>query len=388
MIQSKITKHLPEPDIIAQTYSQNLLDVIRAEITKLGPITFARYMELALYTPGLGYYSAGAQKLGVCGDFVTAPEISSLFSRSLARQCQQILQSLEKGDVLELGAGSGIMAADLLLELEKLAALPEHYYILEISADLKQRQQQLLKEKIPQLFDRIVWLDSLPLFKISGIILANEVLDAMPVHKFKIQEQTIQEFYIGLKNTELQWQLGLPSINLERQVQALNITATEDYESEINLALPSWLTAINNVLQQGVMLFGDYGFSRKEYYHPDRSMGTIMCHYRHRAHPDPLLFPGLQDITSHVDFTAVAEAADSNFLTVAGYTTQANFLLSCGITDLVQTADPILQMKLNQEFKKLVLPSEMGEIFKVMALTRDFVWPLRGFQLSDIRHKL
>lgn len=370
-----------------QLESSKLVSLITNEIQTSGPMTFARYMELALYAPGLGYYSAGAQKFGASGDFVTAPEISPLFSHCLAKQCQQVLDLLGTGNILELGAGSGIMAADILLELEQLNCLPQYYYILELSADLKQRQQQLLQQKVPQLFNRIIWLDSLDNLKLRGIILANEVLDAMPVHKFKI-ENGIQEFYVNYNNNELIWKLSTPSQLLKEYIKNLGIELANGYESEINLILSAWIKTLSGVLQRGVIFCIDYGFPRQEYYHPDRGMGTLMCHYQHRAHDNPLTLVGLQDITAHVDFTAVARAAEDADLDVSGYTTQANFLLSCGITDIAPTMDTIQQFNLSQQLKKLLLPSEMGELFKVIALARNLDIPLLGFNLYDMRNKL
>lgn len=371
----------------AATHSEKLLALIANEIHTQGPITFARYMELALYAPGLGYYSAGAQKFGASGDFVTAPEISALFSQCLAKQCQEVLSFLGTADILELGAGSGIMAADILLELEQLKTLPQHYFILELSADLKQRQQQLLQQKIPHLFNRIVWLDSLDNFKLQGIILANEVIDALPVHKFKI-DNGIQELYVNYNDEQLNWQLAAPSQNLAAQIKHLNIEFSQGYESEINLILSPWLQTLSAILQRGLILCIDYGFPRQEYYHQDRTMGTLKCHYQHRAYDNPLTLIGLQDITAHVDFTAVAEAADNAELEVSGYTTQANFLLSCGITDRAQSEDPIKQYSISQQLKKLLLPSEMGELFKTIALTRALPIPLLGFSLYDMRNRL
>ena len=387
VIQSKNSNHLPKPDPAAAAHSEKVKQHILAEIREHGSIPFARFMELALYAPGLGYYSAGAHKFGAGGDFVTAPEISPLFSRCLARQCQQVLAEIPDSDILELGAGTGIMAADILLELEKLNTLPSHYYILEISAELKQRQQALLQQKIPHLINRVTWLESLAHFKMCGIVIANEVIDALPIYKFKMTHQ-LQEFSVTEDNGEFIWKLTEPDHLLAQQVAKLNISLPENYESEINLMLQSWLAAISDVLTQGVVLLMDYGFPRHEYYHPDRSMGTLMCHYRHHAHSDPLILVGIQDITAHVDFTHVAEAAEEAKLTVAGYTTQANFLLSCDITALAHSDDDFQQLQYNQQIKKLLLPNEMGELFKVIALTRNLNIPLQGFNLYDMCHKL
>lgn len=371
------------------------MKLIRDEIAANGgAIPFAKYMQLALYAPGLGYYSAGLQKFGTKGDFVTAPEISALFSRCLARQCCQVLQTLGGGSILEFGAGSGVMAADLLLELERQQKLPQNYMILEVSGELRVRQQETLKTRIPHLFSRVQWLDRLPERPFSGVILANEVLDAMPVHRFCVDDNGIQEFYVTSNNEEFNWQLGPPSDDrLREMVDQLSIQQIPDtYDSEINLLLPGWMKSVSECLERGLVLLIDYGFPRHEYYHPDRSMGTLMCHYQHRSHMDPLILPGLQDITAHVDFTAVAEAAVDCGLQVAGFTNQAGFLLGCGLVELAQgevVEDALTQIKTSQEIQKLTSPAEMGELFKVIALTRDLgKIGLMGFSSWDQRGRL
>jgi len=387
--------NLPQPDEQALAHSEKLLQIMRTEAaTNAGLLTFARYMELALYTPNLGYYSAGLHKFGEQGDFVTAPEISPLFAQCLAQQCSQVLQTLGEGEILEFGAGSGIMAADLLLALERENQLPSHYSILEVSADLRQRQQQTLQTRVPHLFDRIYWLDQLPAQPLTGVILANEVLDAMPVQRFRVDDAGIHEFYVTWEGDQLAWQLGKPQdLRLVEKVQELALERTgEHYDSEVNLLLPGWLKSVSACLERGLVLLIDYGFPRAEFYHPDRSMGTLMCHYRHLAHPNPLILTGLQDITAHVDFTAVAEAALANKLKVAGFTSQAAFLLGCGLLDLataIMTESESSQIKISQQIQKLTSPNEMGELFKVMALSRGLEpLNLRGFAMQDRRQRL
>lgn len=371
---------LPSPDTLAQAYSDRLTTQIAEEIRQLGPIPFERYMSLALYSPGLGYYSAGSQKLGTSGDFVTAPEISPLFSQCVARQCAQVLSELSSGNIFELGAGSGKMALDVLHALENEGMLPEHYYILEVSADLHDRQRRLFQEKAPQYLSRVTWLDRLPPHPMDGIIIANEVMDALPIHKFKI-ENTIKEYYVDFMDDHFVWHVDEPSAaELVERIDRLDIAFKSGYESEINLQLPSWIRSLSNCLQRGLILLMDYGFPRHEYYHPDRCQGTIMCHYRHRAHSDPLVLTGLQDITAHVDFTDVAESAKQNNLDVVGFTHQAAFLLNCGLIDLVPpTEDVVIAFRTAQEIKRLTLPSEMGELFKMIALVRGIDMPLIGF---------
>jgi len=386
-----------EPDHTARQHSQRLREFIFDEIeSKSGRITFARYMELALYAPGLGYYSAGAQKFGKTGDFVTAPEISVLFSQCLARQCQQVLEVLNGGSILEIGAGSGKMALDLLLALERQNCLPHDYKILEVSADLRHRQQILFKTQAPHLYKYITWLDSLCIEAFKGLILANEVLDALPAHRFQWDAASIlREWYVSRDGNALVWELGEPGgEELIRAVQNLCIPAQAVcYNTEINLILPSWINSLGACLNKGLIIVIDYGFPRAEYYHVDRNMGTLMCHYQHQAHGDPFRLPGLQDISVHVDFTAVAESGVNADLCVGGYTTQAAFLLSCGLLDLASSLsvleDTRRRFVLNQEIHQLTSPAEMGELFKVMALSRGLEdVNLLGFILQDQRGRL
>lgn len=388
-------QNLPAPHPDALDHSQKLQNLIHNEIDASGGyIPFARFMELALYAPGLGYYTAGSRKFGSEGDFVTAPEISPLFSRCVARQCQQVLANLIDGEILEFGAGSGVMAADLLLELEQMHALPKRYSILEVSAELRERQQAYLKVRIPHLWDRIFWLDRLPSESFAGVILANEVLDAMPLHRFQLNAKGLQEFYVGWKDNHFLWHLDTASsVEVAKIISKIPIELMGDhYDSEINFMLAGWVKSLSQCLSKGLILLIDYGFPQHEYYHPDRSMGTLMCHYRHRAHFDPLILVGLQDITAHVDFTAVADAAITNGLCVAGFTTQAAFLLSCGLLDLAATNTPfdaMTQLKFSQQVQKLTAPHEMGELFKVIALTKELEdFSLVGFLLQDQRYRL
>ncbi|MEN8169743.1 MAG: SAM-dependent methyltransferase [Pseudomonadota bacterium] len=382
---------LPPPDAVAQAHSEQLQAHIRDVIdADGGRIDFARFMQLALYAPGLGYYSAGSRKFGEAGDFVTAPEISSLFSRSLARQCQEVLSCIG-GDILEFGAGSGTMATDILGELDRLGSLPEHYFILEISADLRERQRETLQQKVPLLAERVVWLDALP-ESFEGVVLGNEVLDAMPVHRFHISEGEPRELYVMWDGKQFALEEGAVDAALYSRLQALQseFGLTEGYQSEINLMAEEWVAGLGNWLKRGVALLIDYGFPRAEYYHPQRSGGTLMCHYRHRAHDDALSLIGLQDITAHVDFTAVAEAALAAGLSVRGFANQANFLIGCGLTELLaeEEGDSRTQLSLAAEVKTLTLPSEMGELFKVIALSRGWEGGLRGFALRDERARL
>ncbi len=380
---------LPEPSLADQEHSRQLQAIICAEIASNGPMTFARYMDLALYAPRLGYYRSGSQKFGEQGDFVTAPELSPLFSQCVARQCRQILQVLAHGDILEFGAGSGVMARTILQTLQEMQALPQHYYILELSAELQHRQRVELQQHVPELLPRIVWLNQLP-SQFRGVVLANEVLDAMPVHRFGYW-QGLKEYYVVEKNQQLAWQLGsLSNKALKNQLEELEIIFKDGYSSEINLLLPGWMNALAGSLEQGVILLFDYGMTQREYYHPDRGCGTLMCHYRHRAHSNPFWWPGLQDITAQVDFTAVAGAAIANELDVHGYTHQAAFLLNCGITDFMTgQEEPRIRLELSRQIQRLTLPGEMGEAFKVIALTKNYAAEsLLGFNVMNQLERL
>jgi len=380
---------LPEPSPDALQHSQKLIAHIRAAIDAQGGwIGFARYMEMALYAPGLGYYAAGAVKFGAAGDFVTAPELSPLFGRTLAHQVARIL-SRGDGDVLELGAGSGKLAVDVLLELDRIGALPSRYYILEVSAELRTRQQARLSQDAPHLADRVVWLESLPP-TFSGVILANEVLDALPVQIVQWRNEKCFERGVAWEDDRLVWRdRELTSGSLWDAAQKLPVSC--DYTSELCLAAPALIRTLANTLERGALLFIDYGFPRAEYYHPQRHMGTLRAHYRHHALDDPFYLPGLCDLTAHVDFSAIAAAGVTSGLRLAGYTSQAGFLLNAGITDLLmQTppADAAAYLPQANAVQRLTSPAEMGELFKVIAFTKEWDMPLIGFSRGDRRYTL
>jgi len=386
---------LPPASETALAHSHAVQKLIQNEITQTGGwISFDQFMNLALYAPGMGYYSGGATKLGHAGDFVTAPEISSLFGRTLARQIKQISEQVENADILEFGAGSGKLALDILSELEQLDCLPKKYFILEVSAELRERQRALIATEAPRFMHLLEWLERLPT-QFNGTVLANEVLDAMPVHIVSWHDDTLHERGVIWQNAQFEWQerviqnqeLYKIARELMCQVNPDNdAAATYPYISEINPAARRFVRSLADVIQQGVILFIDYGFGRSEYYHPQRNQGTLMCHYRHHAHDDPFYLPGLQDITSHVDFSAVTEVAENTELLLSGYTTQAFFLINCGITEiLAQTSAENMNQYLPQanQLQKLISPAEMGELFKVIAFSKHFPEPLIGFSTGD-----
>ena len=360
-----------------------------------GMLPFDQYMEAALYAPGLGYYVNGRRKFGEQGDFTTAPEISPLFSQCLAGQVGECLQDLDEPVVLEVGAGSGRMAADLLSELARAERLPAEYLILELSPSLQQLQRQTIAADCPQLLSRVRWLTRLPGKGFSGVVVANELLDAMPVHRFRREADQWQELFVTENEDGLtgQW-LAPRSTGLVAAVEA-SVPAWPElpggYSSEINLRLQPWLAALRGSMIRGYLLLIDYGYSAREYYHPERSQGTLICHYRHRVHADPYLLPGLQDITANVDFTAVALAGRAAGFELAGYTTQAHFLIDNGLDRRLAVSDPgdvRRHMVLMQGAKRLMLPAEMGERFKVMALALDMPLTLAGFTSRDLRDRL
>jgi SAM-dependent MidA family methyltransferase len=384
-IPSNITG-LPAPPAEAQAVSAALTRAIAQEIGESGgSVNFSRYMELALYAPGLGYYTAGARKLGRDGDFVTAPEISPLFGRTLGRQLAPLItDGLE--EVLEIGAGSGALAADLLLELERLGCPPRRYLILELSSDLRSRSRDTLAARAPRHLARVAWLNGLPP-AFTGIVVGNEVLDAMPVHRVVRRGGETLEGCVGHDPArDGFFDLDCPAADqVRRAAEELSLPA-DDYRTEIQLHARAFIRSLGASLARGAAFFFDYGFPRREFYHPQRARGTLMCHYRHRAHDDPYFLPGLQDITSHIDFSAIAQAGKEAGMELLGYTNQAQFLVNCGLASLLAEISPedvAAYAPLAAQAQKLVSTAEMGELFKVIALGKGVSAPLLGFERGD-----
>ena len=359
-----------------------------------GFIGFETYMHLALYAPGLGYYSAGSAKIGAAGDFTTAPEISALFARCVARQCAQVLRITPGGRILELGAGTGSMAATVLHELAALDSLPAHYDILEVSADLAERQRQRLAALPDDLRSRVRWLQQLPATPLTGVILANEVLDALPCRRFVMRGALVEELGVTVAdNGTLAWACRPADAALTAAVQELNraldAPLAPGYAGEVCPLADPWIASLAAVLEQGVLLLFDYGLPRAQYYHPERAAGTLACHFKHRVHFDPLINVGVQDISAWVDFTRVALAGQAVELEVLGLCTQAGFLLGAGIDALLgQARDAAEQARLAAEARRLLLPGEMGEAFKLLALGRGIDVPLVSFRHQDLRDSL
>jgi len=377
----------------ALEHSRRVQERVAGEIREAGGwIGFERYMEAVLYAPGLGYYSAGARKLGRDGDFTTAPELSPLFAGCLAQQCAEVLES--GGSILEIGAGSGALAAEVLIRLETLDCLPERYLLLEVSADLRERQRRTLAERVPHLASRIEWLDAPPEAPFDGLILANEVLDALPVARFRRQRGGYEELGVGIEGDRFVWSARPASAALSERCGLLEAAGggwQEGYVSEVCLRLGAFTREVTRAQRCGVALWIDYGLPRAQYYFPQRRDGTLLCHLRQRAYDDPFLYPGLADISAWVDFTSLAEACAPAGYALAGFTTQAYFLAALGIDREMQHlagTDPNRAVRLASEARQLVLPGEMGERFKVMAWVRATDAALRGFALKDFRHTL
>jgi SAM-dependent MidA family methyltransferase len=380
---------LPAPTADALAHSQRVAAHLRALIDAAGGwISFAQFMEAALYAPGLGYYAAGAMKFGAAGDFVTAPEMTPLFGRTLAHAIAPVLAETD-GEVLELGAGSGRLAVDVLGELARLDALPARYCILDVSADLRARQQDTLARELPQLAGRVHWLDALPAH-FSGVILGNEVLDALPVALVHWTEGGPLSRGVIVEGDAFAWQ-DRPIDDPQLRARADALGLAPGYLSEINLAADALTASLAQLMNRGLILMIDYGFSANEYYHPQRHMGTLRAHYRHHALDDPFYLPGLCDLTAHVDFSAVARAATAAGLALAGYTSQAGFLLNSGLTELLlQTppSDAAAYLPQANAVQRLVSPAEMGELFKVIGFVKGGIAPLAGFARGDRRHSL
>lgn len=381
---------LPEPDDESAAHRDRVAGYIRERIAaEGGSISFAEFMQHALYAPGLGYYVSGTRKFGYGGDYVTAPEISPLFGQVVARQAAEILEQLDARHILELGAGSGALAASMLDKLKALDALPERFSILEISPDLTERQQQRVLGTAPALEARVDWLPELP-DAFEGVIVINEVADALPVERFLISGGAPKQARVVAEGGSFAWRYDEAPESLAEAVSKtekdLGTPLPEGYCSEICLALGPWIGDLVDCLQRGVILLFDYGVSRREYYAPDRRDGWLQCHYRHRAHADPLIFPGIQDLTAAVNFSALAEAAVETGAAVAGFVSQAHFLMNGGLAE--ELADfvslPIAeQAELSRQTKLLTLPGEMGEFVKCIGLSRGDFAPLAAFAEFD-----
>lgn len=392
----RIPSGWPVPGEDALAHSRRLAGLLAERIADEGGwISFQDWMEAVLYWPGLGYYSAGARRFGSDGDFITAPLVSPLFGWTLAHQCAQVLEEVQGDTILEFGPGDGDLAADILVELDRLERLPARYLLLERSAALRERQQERLNRLPARLSGRVGWLDRPPETPVRGVILANEVADALAVQRFRRGRDGVEALGITLSGNRFEWDARPADPTLLEAVNAierhLGHALPAGYTSEASTQLPGWMGTVADSLDAGAALIIDYGYPRAEYYLPERREGTLMCHYRHRAHGDPLLLPGLQDITAFVDFTLAAEDALDAGLEVLGYASQAHFLMGAGLPDLLQRRieeEPGEQVRFAQHAKTLMMPGEMGERFQVLAVGKRCSVPLAGFSLYDSTHRL
>lgn len=390
----KKSTELPIPTVAMQRQSEQLRQLIIKKICNesMGSISFADFMQLALYEPQWGYYTAALAKFGKNGDFITAPEISPLFAQCIARQCQQVFADLANAAILEIGAGTGRLAIDLLSYLEKAAQLPTQYTILEVSPTLKASQQALIQQHIPHLFPLVRWIEDWPILPVKGVIIANEVLDALPVHKFFWTWHKIYEMRVNIVKQHFNFSLvesELTKLTQLAQLQQDYFHEVQNYASEVNLGLSNWVVKLSESLQQGLALIIDYGFSAREYYHPDRSQGSLRCYYRHRVHSDPFCLIGLQDITASVDFTLLARSALNAGLTIAGFTSQAAFLINNDLLALLEKCyNQTSPRDSNRQVHLLTSPSEMGELIKVIGLTRAYEAEVRGFKAYNKKASL
>ena len=378
-----------------RAHTGRMCERLAAEIGSAGGwIGFERYMEIALYEPGMGYYSAGAHKLGSGGDFTTAPESSRLFGGCVARQCAEVIGGLGDATILEIGAGSGRLAADVLSRLGELGCAPARYLVLEISADLRERQRRTILAQVPHLAQRVEWLDAPPETAFDGVVLATEVLDALPVTRFRWHRAGCEELGVTLERDRLLWAPRAASASLAADCAALATAAggwEEGYVSEYCPRLSAWTAAVTRAHRTGLALWIDYGLPRRHYYLAERRDGTLIGHFRQRTIHDPFFAPGLTDLSAWVDFTRLAEASAASGYQLAGFTTQAHFLAATGLDGEMRHLagdDPRTAARLANEARRLVLPGEMGERFKAMAWMRGMALPLPGFRLQDLRHTL
>lgn len=395
-----VVVNIPEPDSDALAHSETLRAGIRQFIaSEGGRIPFSKFMELCLYAPGLGYYSAGARKFGAAGDFVTAPEIGPLFAQCIAEAVGPVLKQLgAEADFIEVGGGSGAFAVDVLQALEAQGALPRAYKILEPSADLRERQAERVRDVLPtHLAQRVVWLNGPVDTQWQGIVFANEVIDALPTTRFVIGDEEVLEEFVSVVDDE-SFSVVVQSADALTTAAVRNIEARLDsplpsgYRSEVLPQLPYWVQAVIGPMDAGVLLFADYGYPRGAYYHPTRSDGTLRAFRRHHVVSDVLALPGLQDITASVDFTALAEAGTGAGFTFAGYCTQADFLISNGLEKFATAAeescaDEVARLRIREQVKRLTLPSEMGERFQVMGFSHGVDFDA-AFLLGDRSYSL
>ncbi len=386
-------KHRKDNKDLSQIHSELVMENLAKEIkANQGWMSFEDFFDFVMYKPGLGYYSAGAKKLGPSGDFTTSPEISRLFGKTVSNQVIALLNNLESPSIIEIGAGSGKLAYDIINNLIKSKVDFDKYYILEVSADFRERQRQELSLLPDETFEKVIWLDSILEVPVEGIVIGNEVIDALPFKRFTVVDHKIQEIGVSIKNGQLTESTRDADKTLGEEVRliekALNRDFEHNYTSEIRLNIGQWLKGISSMLKSGAILFIDYGYSRHEYYAADRKNGSMICHYRNTAHENPFINLGVQDISASVEFTLLAEKALEEQLEVGLFTSQSDFLINGNILgELDKIEDDTLRMELTQEIKQLLMPSQMGQTFKCMMLYKNI--SLDSFEgIRDLRHTL
>jgi len=386
-------KHRKNNKDLSQIHSELVMENLAKEIkANQGWMSFEDFFDFVMYKPGLGYYSAGAQKLGPSGDFTTSPEISRLFGKTVSNQVIALLNNFESPSIIEIGAGSGKLAYDIINNLINSKVDFDKYYILEVSADFIERQKQELSLLPDEAFEKVIWLDSILEAPVEGIVIGNEVVDALPFKRFTVVDHKIQEIGVSIKNGQLTESTRDADKTLAEEVRliekALNRDFEHNYTSEIRLNTGQWLKGISSMLKSGAILFIDYGYSRQEYYAADRKNGSMICHYRNTAHENPFLNLGVQDISASVEFTLLAEKALEEQLEVGLFTSQSDFLINGNILgELDKIEDDTLRMELTQEIKQLLMPSQMGQTFKCMMLYKNI--SLDSFEgIRDLRHTL
>ena len=386
-------KHRKNNKDLSQIHSELVMENLAKEIkANQGWMSFEDFFDFVMYKPGLGYYSAGAQKLGPSGDFTTSPEISRLFGKTVSNQVIALLNNFKSPSIIEIGAGSGKLAYDIINNLINSKVDFDKYYILEVSADFRERQKQELSLLPDEAFEKVIWLDSILEAPVEGIVIGNEVVDALPFKRFTVVDHKIQEIGVSIKNGQLTESTRDADKTLAEEVRliekALNRDFEQNYTSEIRLNFGKWLKGVSSMLKSGAILFIDYGYSRQEYYAEDRKNGSMICHYRNTAHENPFLNLGVQDISASVEFTLLAEKALEEQLEVGLFTSQSDFLINGNILgELDKIEDDTLRMELTQEINQLLMPSQMGQSFKCMMLYKNI--SLDSFEgIRDLRHTL
>ena len=375
--------NLPLPNHDEKYISDIALSEIKQKI-KLngGKISFSKFMHHALYAPVVGYYSGKSEKFGESGDFITAAEETGILGRIIAKQCSVILNEIPDASIIEYGPGSGALAISILKQLLKMDLKPRAYYMVDVSEDLIERQKNRISTEFPEIYDSVIWISKIP-DGFSGIVIGNEVIDSMPFERFMISDKRILQFFVGIKEEELVNKLEPANPELKKYVKQIESKIgkylCDGFISEVSFKGRDWINEISLKLNQGMVILLDYGVSRSEYYSDDKNQGWMHCHFKHHKHFEPLIYPGIQDITTWVDFSLISETAKANGMMVDAYLTQAQFIINNGIEDEFlgfDSMDTKKQMELTRQIKLLTLPDKMGSNFKCLVMKKNF--PKKG----------